>query len=323
MPELAALEVLLTVARTGSLNAAAAELGVTQQAVSARVSALEAQTGVSLVVRGPRGSELTSTGVVVAEWAERLLKAAAEVDAGIAALREDAHRQLRISSSLTIAEQLLPGWLVSMQAAARRRGADAPRIVLTATNSDAVIERVRGGKADLGFVEGPSVPRSVRSRIVATDRLTLVVPPDHPLARRSRPIDAAELAATALVSREPGSGTREALRIALVETLGMGMGMGMGTGAGAGTVTMAAPLIEFSTAGGVRQAVLAGAGPAVMSDLAVRDDLAVGRLRAVAVDGVDLRRALKAVWIGERLPPAGPARDLLTHLSSMRRAAAG
>ena len=310
MPELASLEVLLTVARTGSLNAAAAELGVTQQAVSARISALETQTGVSLVVRGPRGSELTSTGVVVAEWAERLLKAAAEVDAGIAALREDAHRQLRISSSLTIAEQLLPGWLVSMQAAARRRGAAAPRIVLTATNSDAVIERVRAGEADLGFVEGPSVPRSVRSRIVATDRLTLVVPPDHPLARRSRAIDAAELASTPLVSREPGSGTREALRIALVETLG------------AGTV-VAAPLIEFSTAGGVRQAVLAGAGPAVMSDLTVRDDLAVGRLRAVAVDGVDLRRALKAVWIGERLPPAGPARDLLTHLSSMRRAASG
>jgi len=310
MPELAALEVLLTVARTGSLNAAAAELGVTQQAVSARISALETQTGVSLVVRGPRGSELTSTGVVVAEWAERLLKAAAEVDAGIAALREDAHRQLRISSSLTIAEQLLPGWLVSMQAAARRRGAAAPRIVLTATNSDAVIERVRAGDADLGFVEGPSVPRSVRSRIVATDRLTLVVPPDHPLARRSRPIDAAELASTPLVSREPGSGTREALRIALVETLGVG-------------TVVAAPLIEFSTAGGVRQAVLAGAGPAVMSDLAVRDDLAVGRLRAVAVDGVDLRRALKAVWIGERLPPAGPARDLLTHLSSMRRAASG
>ena len=310
MPELAALEVLLTVARTGSLNAAAAELGVTQQAVSARISALETQTGVSLVLRGPRGSALTSTGVVVAEWAERLLEAAAEVDAGIAALREDAHRQLRISSSLTIAEQLLPGWLVSMQVAARRRGAAAPRIVLTATNSDAVIERVRSGEADLGFVEGPSVPRSVRSRIVAADRLTLVVPPDHPLARRSHPIDARELAATALVSREPGSGTREALRIALIDVLG------------AGTV-VAAPLIEYSTAGGVRQAVLAGAGPAVMSDLAVREDLAVGRLRAVAVEGVDLRRALKAVWIGERLPPAGPARDLLTHLSSMHRAAGG
>lgn len=310
MPELAALEVLLTVAHTGSFNSAAAELGVTQQAVSARISALETQTGVSLVVRGPRGSELTSTGVVVAEWAERLLKAAAEVDAGIAALREDAHRQLRISSSLTIAEQLLPGWLVSMQAAARRRGAVAPRIVLTATNSDAVIERVRAGEADLGFVEGPSVPRSVRSRIVASDRLTLVVPPDHPLARRSRPIDARELASTALVSREPGSGTREALRSALVAVLGA-------------HAAVATPLIEYSTAGGVRQAVLAGAGPAVVSDLAVRDDLAAGRLRAVPIEGVDLRRALKAVWVGERLPPAGPARDLLTHLSSGRRATPG
>jgi DNA-binding transcriptional LysR family regulator len=310
MPDLAALEVLLTVARTGSFNATAAELGVTQQAISARISALEAQTGVSLVVRGPRGSEMTPAGVVVAEWAERLLKAAAEVDAGIAALREDAHRHLRISASLTIAEQLLPGWLVSMQAAARARGAGAPRIVLTAANSDAVIERVRAGEADLGFVEGPSVPRSVRSRVVATDRLTLVVPPNHPLARRSRPLDARELASTALVSREPGSGTREALRSALVKALGPQ------------TVT-AAPLIEFSAAGAVRQAVLAGAGPAVMSDLTVRDDLAAGRLRAIPVDGVDLRRALKAVWVGERLPPAGPARDLLAHLSPARRAARG
>lgn len=303
MPELGALEVLLTVARTGSFNATAAELGVTQQAISGRISALEAQTGVSLVVRGPRGSELTHAGVVVAEWAERLLKAAAEVEAGIAALREDVHRQLRISASLTIAEQLLPGWLVSMQAEARKRGEVAPRIVLTATNSDAVLDRVRGGEADLGFVEGPSVPRSLRSRIVATDRLTLVVPPDHPLARRTRPVDARELAATALVSREPGSGTREALRIALVTALGA-------------DAQVAGPLIEFSTAGGVRQAVLAGAGPAVMSDLAVSDDLAAGRLRAVPVGGVDLGRALRAVWVGERFPPAGPARDLLAHLSS-------
>ena len=307
MPELAALEVLLTVARTGSFNATATELGVTQQAISARISALEAQTGVSLVVRGPRGSELTPSGVVVAEWAERLLKAAAEVEAGIAALREGAHRQLRISASLTIAEQLLPGWLVSMQAAARKTEAVAPHVVLTATNSDAVIERVRSGEADLGFVEGPSVPRSLRHRTVATDRLTLVVPPDHPFARRTRPIDARELAASPLVTRESGSGTREALRIALVKALGP-------------DVAIAEPLIEYSTAGGLRQAVLAGAGPAVMSDLTVRDDLASGRLRAVPVDGVDLRRALKAVWVGERVPPAGPARDLLAHLGTLRPA---
>jgi DNA-binding transcriptional LysR family regulator len=306
MPELAALEVLLTVARTGSLKATAAEFGITQQAISARISALEAQTGVTLVVRGPRGSALTPSGAVVAEWAERLIKAAAEVDAGIAALRVDARRNLRISSSLTIAEQLLPGWIVSMEAAARTHGTAAPSIVLTATNSDAVIEQVRAGEADLGFVEGPSVPRSLRSRILAYDTLTLVVTADHPLARRSRPIEARELAATALASREPGSGTREALRIALLKAMGT-------------DVVVATPRIELSTAAGVRQAVLAGAGSAVMGDLAVRDDVAAGRLREVPVQGVNLRRALKAVWIGERVPPAGPARDLLAHVVRVGR----
>lgn len=306
MPELSALEVLVAVARTGSFNATAGELGVTQQAVSARISALEKQVGVSLVIRGPRGSRLTEAGAVLTEWAERLLKAAAEVETGIAALRESSRQNLRISASLTIAEQLLPGWLVGMQVEARRRGLIAPNVVLSATNSDAVIEHVRCGKADLGFVEGPTVPRTVRSRTVAFDQLTLVVPPEHPLARRSRPIDARQLAATPLVSREAGSGTRDVLRTALGKALGP-------------DAIVAAPLFEFSTAGGVRQAVLAGAGAAVMSDLAVRDDLASGRLRAIQVDGVSLRRALKAVWTGGRLPLAGPARDLLAYLAATRR----
>ena len=68
VPDLAALEMLLAVARTGSLNSAAREAGVTQQAVSARIRAIEAQTGVALVHRTPRGSSLTADGAVIAEW---------------------------------------------------------------------------------------------------------------------------------------------------------------------------------------------------------------------------------------------------------------
>jgi molybdate transport repressor ModE-like protein len=51
IPELSALEVLLTVARTGSLNSAAREIGVSQQAVSARIRTIESQTGVTLLNR--------------------------------------------------------------------------------------------------------------------------------------------------------------------------------------------------------------------------------------------------------------------------------
>ena len=98
-PALDALEVLLTVARTGSLHAASAEVGVSQQAVSARIASLEAQTGLGLVTRSPRGSALTPAGVVVAEWAARLLEVAGEVDAGLASLREDRRTRLRVSAT--------------------------------------------------------------------------------------------------------------------------------------------------------------------------------------------------------------------------------
>ena len=117
VPDLAALEVLLAVAQTGSLNSAARQAGVSQQAVSARIAAMEAQTGVALVHRTPRGSSLTAEGTVIAEWAARLLDAAA----GIAALRAGRRSRLRVSASSTIAEQLLPAWLASFRAVAARR----------------------------------------------------------------------------------------------------------------------------------------------------------------------------------------------------------
>ncbi len=149
------------------------------------------------------------------------------------------------------------------------------------------------GTADLGFVEGPEVSRGLAEQVVARDRLVVVVPPAHPWARRRRPLDAQELAGTRLVQREPTSGTRAALERAL-----------------APWAPMAAPVLELSTTSAVRSAVEAGAGPGVLSGLAVDDDVVAGRLVAVPVTGADLDRTLRAVWPeGQR--PGGPARDLL------------
>ncbi|MEU4689275.1 LysR family transcriptional regulator [Actinoplanes sp. NPDC023714] len=301
MPDLAALEILLAVARTGSLSGAAREAGLTQQAVSARLAALESRTGVRLATRTPRGAELTPQGAVVVEWADRLLHLAAQVDAGLAALREDSRSTLRVSASLTVAEHLLPGWLVGLHADAARRGQTPIRVVLTATNSDHVVEQVQENAADLGFIEGPHVPRGLRSRVVGHDELVLVAPPGHPWAGRKSPVTAAELAAAAMVTREPGSGTRDFLTAALRAALG-------------DDVRQAPPVLELSTAAAVRAAVLAGAAPAVVSRLAVGDDLRSGRLRHVPIEGLRLERDLRAVWTGPRVPPAGALRALLTHI---------
>jgi molybdate transport repressor ModE-like protein len=294
VPDLSSLELLLAVARTGSLGAAGRELGLTQQAVSARIRTVERLVGVPVVSRGPRGSQLTKSGALVADWARGVLAAAEQLDAGIAALRGERDAHLTVASSLTVAEYLLPGWLVALRAEQLAAGALPATVRLGVYNSGRVAEQVLAGEADMGFVEGPDVPAGLSARQVGTDTLVLVVAPGHHWARRSRPLAPAELASTPLVAREAGSGTRLVLESALA----------------AAGVEPAPPALELSSTASIRGAVLAGAGAAVLSDLAVRDDLAGGRLVEVGVSGLALRRVLRGVWAGGP-PPAGPVRDLL------------
>ena len=301
MPDLSALEVLQAVAQAGSLNAAAATLGRTQQAVSSRLVSLEAQTGVTLAVRTTSGTTLTPAGVVVAEWAARLLERAGELDAGIASLREHRDAHVRVAASLTVAEWLLPTWLVALRDL--RRG-DPPDVRLSAVNSTTVASLVRAAAVDVGFVEGPRAPRGLRSEVVGHDRLVVVVARDHPWATRSRPLTASMLASAPLVVREQGSGTRAALATALSEVLG--------------DDEQAPPAAEVSTTAAVRVAVRSGLAPAVLSTLVVADDVAAGRLAVVPVTGIDLTRSLRAVWLGGRTPPAGPVRDLVSVAAASR-----
>ena len=300
MPELADLQVLAAIAKTGSLGGAGRELGLSQQAVSARLRSMESRVGVRLVTRSARGSTFTASGALVAEWAEQLLDVASRLDAGLAALRAGARGRLKIAASLTIAEHLLPGWIVSMRTAAQRHGTVAPEVTFTATDSDRVIAAVRAGDADLGFIETPRQLQGLRSRAIMHDELVVVVPPEHRWARRSRPLSVAELDRTQLVSRKLG----------WWHLLG-------NVDDPADPVTRDdtdSGSLEFGSAASVRAAVLAGAGPAVMSRLAVSDDLAQGRLCAVPVVDVDWRRTFRAIWVGERTPPAGAVRDLLAHI---------
>jgi len=301
MPELASFEAFLVIAETGSLGRAAQKLGLTQQAISRRLAAMEAQLGVTLAVRTTRGSTLTPAGVIVADWAARLLELANEIDAGMGSLRKEGRERIRVAASQTISEQLMPHWLLSLQATAQRCDGNAPQVLLTATNSDHAIASVRDGTVDLGFVENPDVPQGLGSCVVGHDELVVVVPPGHKWARRSRVVTARELAQTPLVAREPHSGIRDSLTVALRRVLGDDM-------------QQAPPVLELASAAAVRAAVLAGAGPAVMSRLAVADDLAVGRLHAIAVRELDLRRKFRAIWVGGRTPPAGAIRDVLSHI---------
>jgi DNA-binding transcriptional LysR family regulator len=288
MPDLDSLETLLTIAATGSLSETARQRGVSQPAISTRMRRMEQLVGVALIERKTRGSTLTPQGILIAEWAKDVLAASRTLDVGIASLRGDQASRLRIAASLTIAEHLLPRWLVQFTSEHTNIA-----VRLAVINSADVADALLQGDADIGFIEGPQVPPSLQGRVVARDRLTVVVPPTHPWARRRRSLTGVELAGTRLVHREPTSGTRAAFAAAM-RPYG----------------ELAPPLLELSTATAVCAAVAAGAGPAVLSNLAVRSDIAAGRLVEIPLADTDLARTLRAVWPrGQR--PTGPARDLL------------
>ncbi|GAB4583966.1 LysR family transcriptional regulator [Nocardia sp. IFM 10818] len=288
VPDLAALDLLLSVIELGSLGRAAKAHAISQPSASSRIRYLEQLVGVPVLERTTLGSRPTAAGALIAEWARDVVDAAARLDAGIDTLRAQRDSRLRVAASQTIAEYLFPKWLMGLRA----RVPDTS-ISLESGNSAEVARAVLDGRAAIGFVESPQVPRDLESHIVARDRLVVVVSPEHRWARRPE-ISAAELAQTPLICRESGSGTRISFERAMTRDL---------------PDWRPNVVLELSSTTAIKTAVANGIGPAVLSSLAVATELGEGLLVSPHVTGLDLDRALRAVWPkGQR--PTGPARDL-------------
>jgi DNA-binding transcriptional LysR family regulator len=258
---------------------------------------LERATGVSLLARSPAGSHLTEQGRLIVGWAEDVLDAADRLEAGLRSIRSGVSHRLAIAASQTIAEHLVPHWLVELrgieQASAEQAPDYAPTVVeLTVANSTRVVELVRDVKVRLGFIETPHLPAGLVTAHLRDDEMLVVAAPGHPWARRRRPLPLAEIAATPLVMREAGSGTRDTLTDHL---------------AAQHPPLSARIAMELGTSAAVRSAIAEGVGPGVLSRLAVRDDLVLGRLVAIEVAGPPLIRQLTAVWRPDLdpLPPEG------------------
>lgn len=286
-PDLAIFELLVAVGEKGSLSAAARELGLAQPNASRAIARLERQLGIPLLNRTPAGSTLTTQGQLVEHWARDALEATSQLLVGAQSLRSERSSELVVAASMTVAEHLAPSWLSEFL----RRHPDV-RLHLQIQNSSDVIEQLLAGTLELGFIESPVVPKGIHSTVVAHDDLVVVVDPDHPWTRKRQHLTARDLAATPLIVREPGSGTRTTLDNLLKD------------------LDPVPPLMELSSASAVRVSVASGAGPAVMSALAVDSAVRAGDLVVVDVPGLDLHRTLRAVW---RSPAklVGPARELV------------
>jgi molybdate transport repressor ModE-like protein len=276
---LSALELLVATDSHGSISAAARALGVAQPTASAGLRALERRLGLELLERTTRGSRLTETGRATAAWAREVIEASDRFETSAAALRDAPAARVRVAASLTVAEYLAPRWLARLALEGSGPAGGAPDVELVVRNSREVTDLVLDGAVELGFVESATLRRGLRSRTVAHDRLVVVVGPAHPWARRSA-LSVDELLTGGLVVRERGSGTRETLERSLAAV----------------GERLPDHLPYLGSTAALKTAVQHGGAVAVLSSLAVADDVARGALVRVAVPGLELDRRLRMVW---------------------------
>ena len=274
LADLVALELFVEAVDSGSLSAAARRRRISQPAASESLRRLERRLGVTLLVRGPRGSQPTAEGERLVAKARDVLGALARFVAEADAARSGVGSQLRVAASYTNAEYVLPAHIVEFG----RRHPDVA-VRLTVANSDEVATMLRAGQADVGFIEGPVDLSELRARRVGRDELAVVVAPRHRWARRG-PMTVADLAATPLLLRERESGTRRTYEAAVAR---------------AGH-QVAEPYGVMTSTEALKAAVRAGLGATVVSRLTVQEELTKGTLVDVPVAGINLTRELRAVW---------------------------
>jgi len=291
-PDLESLDLLVSVAELGSLGKAAAAHGITQPSASVRLSRLERRLGVSLLVRTPRGTRLTPTGETVVTWAQDVLDRARALTDSVTSLRAETDGVIKVSASLTIAEYLLPAWLMTV-----RRDQPPLQAAVTVTNSQHVFDDVQHGNADLGLVESPTVPEGLSSELLGYDHLALVASPHHEAAHASAPYAVKDLVDLPLLLREHGSGTRDTF------TRAVGMIVGQSAVVFPHSTELGSTTTQLATA-------RAGGGIAVVSRRAAQADLDMGTLQEIPVGQISLRRGLHAVWKGRRA--SASARRLIT-----------
>lgn len=204
------LRIFLEVAAREHMTRAAEALNLTQSAVSAAVSALEARHSVILFNRVGRRIELTEAGRLLVPEARAVLERARTAEHMLADLAGSASGVLRVHASQTVASYWLPARLVSYHERFPRVD-----VQLTVGNTQSAAEAVLAGTAEMAVVEGEVFLSGLKRRKVAEDRLVLVVGRRHSWAD-GRKIRSSDFLETNWIMREKGSGTRSAFEALLI-----------------------------------------------------------------------------------------------------------
>ncbi|MCI1695571.1 LysR family transcriptional regulator [Aneurinibacillus aneurinilyticus] len=172
------LEVFMAVVKEKSFTKAGLILGMTQSAVSHVISSLEAELGISLLVRDRRGVKTTEAGERVLVHVREILYRTSQIQQDVSSLKKLESGTIKIGSFPSVSARLLPRILSDFQV--RYPGIEL--ILFEGTNQE-VRNWIHTGAVDVGFVSLPDEEFDTVS--ITQDEMVVILPESHPLAHKT------------------------------------------------------------------------------------------------------------------------------------------
>ena len=275
------LKTYLEVIKLGSFSEVAKRMSISQPAVSFQIQKLERDLGVRLLDRSQKTITLTDAGKRLLRFAETVDREQANLIYDLEQIREEVTGDIIITASTIPGEILILPILGGFKALHPGIGAH-----VDISDSISVISGVQKGSYDIGFCGIKPEDKELEYFKFAEDEIVLIVFPGHPFALRKR-VTLHEIQPEQLIFREVNSGTRQSL-ITLMAEAGM-------------DIEKWAPSMVLSTHQAVVTAVEEGLGIAFVSNLAIRKSIALGLVKQVEVEGLQLRRDFYCIYSKERV----------------------
>ena len=252
------LEIFRAIALTGSTTAAAQSVPLSQSAASTALGEFERSLGTRLFDRVGKRLLLNDNGRALLPLALGVLDGAQHIERAFATGGVDLAADLHLYASTTIGNYILPRLLSSF-----RELVPAVQLDVRIGNTLEVVTAVREFSADLGLIEGPCHASDINVIPWFEDELVIVAAPGHPLSESShgRVLTAEQLTRATWLLREPGSGTREAVELALLPHLGN-----------------IQPPMTLGSSEAIKNAAAEGLGISCLSHSVVEDLVSAGRL---------------------------------------------
>ncbi len=262
------LRVFVTAAEELNFSRAAARLHLSQSAVSQNIQSIEKNYGVELFVRHGRSVQLSEVGQVILPMAREVLNTVRLLEDSLVNVKGEVAGELTIGCSTTSGKYILPNLL-----AAFRREYSLVRSRVTISSRSGVVERLLDQTLALGVMSRQVEHRDLEYMPLLEDKVILIVPIDHPWAQYGRAMPA-DLLDQPFIRREESSGTAEVVSNALKQQ-----------GVMPDTLNV---VMELGNAEAIEMAVEEGIGIAFVSELVAARGLALGRIKQVEINGLDI-----------------------------------